>query len=61
VLINRSGWRAIQLAFNINDDIVREETVMHPDGKHYTVRIWVKAWHAKSGRQVIGVGSCSTD
>ena len=61
VLINRSGWRAIQLAFNINDDIVKEETVMHPDGKNYTVRIWVKAWHAKSGRQVIGVGSCSTD
>jgi hypothetical protein len=61
VLINRSGWRAIQLAFNINDDIVKEETVMHPDEKNYTVRIWVRAWHAKSGRQVIGVGSCSTD
>lgn len=61
VLINRSGWRAIQLAFNINDGIVKEETVMHPDGTNYTVRIWVKAWHAKSGRQVMGVGSCSTD
>lgn len=61
VLINRSGWRAIQLAFNISDDIVREETITHPDGKNYTVRIWAKAWHAKSGRQVIGVGSCSTD
>ncbi len=61
ILINRSGWRAIQLAFNINDDIVKEETVMHPDEKNYTVRIWVRAWHAKSGRQVIGVGSCSTD
>lgn len=61
ILINRSGWRAIQLAFNINDDIAKVETVMHPDGKNYTVRIWVKTWHVKSGRQVIGVGSCSTD
>lgn len=61
VLINRSGWRAIQLAFNINDDIDKEETIQHSDGKNYTIRIWVRAWHVKSGRHVIGVGSCSTD
>lgn len=61
VLINRSGWRAIELAFNINDDIAKEETIPHMDGKNFTVRIWARAWHEKSGRSVIGVGSCSSD
>jgi len=56
--VKRSGWRKIALAFNISDEIVREEKQEYDD--HYTWRITVKA-SAPNGRYATGVGACSSN
>jgi len=56
--IKRSGWRKFALAFNISDEIVKEERDEH--GNDFTWRIRVKA-SAPNGRSVIGIGACSSE
>jgi hypothetical protein len=60
-LINRAGWRAIALAFHLDDEIVKEELIHHPDGKNFSVCMTVRVFHKESGRSVVGVGSASSD
>ncbi len=56
--IKRSGWRKFALAFNISDEIIKEERDVF--GDDFTWRIWVKAW-APNGRSVVGIGACSSE
>lgn len=56
--VKRSGWRKIALAFNISDEILKEEKQEYQD--HYTWRITVKVT-APNGRSAIGVGACSSN
>lgn len=55
--IKRSGWRKLALAFNVSDDIIKDERVVHNDD--FECRIWVKVW-APNGRSVVGIGACSS-
>lgn len=55
--IKRSGWRKLALAFNISDEIIKDERVVHNDD--FECRIWVKVW-APNGRSVVGIGACSS-
>ena len=55
--IKRSGWRKMALAFNLSDEIVKDERVVHNDD--FECRIWVKVW-APNGRSVVGIGACSS-
>ena len=56
--VKRSGWRKLALAFNISDEIIKEEKDEIGDG--FLWRIWVKAW-APNGRSVVGIGACSSE
>lgn len=56
--IKRSGWRKFALAFNVSDEITKEERDEHDDD--FTWRIWVKVW-APNGRSVVGIGACSSE
>ena len=55
--IKRSGWRKFALAFNISDEIVREQK--EQQGDEFEWRMWVKVW-APNGRSVVGIGACSS-
>lgn len=53
----KSAWRKLARAFNISDEIIKEE---HEVQEKYEVwRIHVKAF-TSTGRAAVGVGSCST-
>jgi hypothetical protein len=56
--IKKSGWRKLQFAFNLTDEITREEKE-EKDGKTIW-RMWVRV-RAPNGREVIGVASASSD
>ena len=56
--IKRSGYRKLALAFNISDEIIKEECIQEPAG----VTIWrihVKA-SERNGRFAVGIGACSS-
>lgn len=55
--IKKSGWRKLAFAFNLSDEIVREEKEERPDGE-VIHRIWTKVT-APNGRYVVAVG-CAT-
>jgi len=55
----KSAWRKYATAFNLSDDIIKEEELREPDTQQIiTSKIWVKVT-APNGRQTIGVGICS--
>jgi len=56
--IKRSGWRKLALAFNLSDEIIKEEKEII--GDEFEWRIWVKAW-APNGRFSTGIGGCCSD
>ena len=56
--IKRSGWRKLALAFNLSDEIVKEEKEVI--GEEFEWRIWVKVW-APNGRFATGIGGCCSD
>lgn len=56
--IKRSGWRKLALAFNLSDEIIKEEKEVI--GDEFEWRIWVKAW-APNGRFSTGIGGCCSD
>jgi len=56
--IKRSGWRKFALAFNLSDEIIKEEKELM--GDDFTWRIHVRAW-APNGRSVVGIGACSSE
>lgn len=58
--IRKSGWRKLALAFNISDEIVREDVVHDTtDPSYLCVHTRVKAW-ARGGRTVEGTGTASS-
>lgn len=57
--VKRSGWRKLQSAFAISDRIISKEREEQPDG-NFLWRVTVEAYHAKTGRAAIGIGTCST-
>jgi len=56
--IKKSGWRKLAFAFNLSDEIVREEKEERPDGE-VIYRIWTKVT-APNGRSVVAVGCASS-
>jgi hypothetical protein len=56
--IKKSGWRKLQFAFNLTDEIIHEEKEQQ-DAKRIW-RMWVEVT-APNGRKVIGVASASSD
>jgi hypothetical protein len=54
----KSGWRKLAFAFNLTDEILREEKDVNQDGET-TWRMWVKVT-APNGRTAIGVAACSS-
>ena len=56
--IKKSGWRKLAFAFNLSDEIVREEK--QEDSDVVVWRIWTKV-SAPNGRSVVAVGSCASD
>ena len=56
--ILKSGWRKLAFAFNLKDEIVREEKEERPDGE-VIYRIWTKVT-APNGRYVMAVGCASS-
>jgi hypothetical protein len=73
--IKKSGWRKLATAFNLSDEIVKEERKDYPDMEYKTkvgqdVKIEKKAGFvieatakatAMNGRYATGVGSCSSN
>lgn len=66
VFKKRSAWRKLALAFNISDEIVKEDKEVVPSGSpdvrvtdEVIWRIYVKAI-APNGRYAYGVGACSS-
>jgi hypothetical protein len=59
VFVKRSGWRKLQSAFAISDRIISKEREVLPDGS-FLWRVETEAFHAKSGRSAIGLGTCSS-
>jgi hypothetical protein len=56
--IKKSGWRKLQFAFNLTDEIIREEK---EEKEARTIwRMWVRV-RAPNGREVVGVASASSD
>lgn len=56
--ILKSGWRKLAFAFNLSDEIVREEREDKKDGE-VVYRIWVRVT-APNGRSVVAVGCASS-
>ena len=54
----KSAWRKLGTAFNISDDVVKEETVTDENGQIIRSKFYVRAT-LPNGRSAIGVGSCS--
>ena len=57
--IKRSGYRKLALAFNISDEIIKEEREQDPATGLTVWRIHVRA-SEKAGRSAVGIGACST-
>ncbi|MGA3406219.1 MAG: hypothetical protein ABSD49_10865 [Candidatus Bathyarchaeia archaeon] len=57
--IKKSGWRKLQFAFNLTDEIIHEEKE-EKENKKTIWRMWVRV-RAPNGREVIGVASASSD
>ena len=57
--IKRSGYRKLALAFNISDEIIKEETQQEPTTGLTVWRIHVRATE-HSGRSAVGIGACSS-
>jgi len=55
--IKKSGWRKIQTAFGISDELIKEER--KDNDKQFIYAITVKA-SAQNGRFAYGIGSCSS-
>ncbi|MFA5271124.1 MAG: hypothetical protein WC412_02135 [Candidatus Omnitrophota bacterium] len=55
--IKKSGWRKIQTAFGISDELIKEERKEY--GKHFVYEVTVKT-SAQNGRFAFGTGSCSS-
>ena len=55
--VKKSGWRKLQTAFGISDEVIKEERKEW--GKFFTYEITVKA-STQNGRFAFGVGSCSS-
>ena len=56
--IKKSGWRKIQTAFGISDELIKEER--KDCDKHFVYEITVKT-SAQNGRFAYGVGSCASN
>lgn len=57
--VKRSGWRKLQSAFAISDRIISKEREQLPDGG-FLWRVEAEAYHVKSGRAAVGLGSCAS-
>jgi len=57
--VKRSGWRKLQSAFAISDRITSKEREDQGNGD-FLWRVEVEAYHVKTGRSAVGVGTCST-
>ena len=57
--IKRSGYRKLALAFNISDEIIKEEREQDPASGLTVWRIHVRA-SEKNGRSAVGIGACSS-
>jgi hypothetical protein len=56
--IKRSGWRKLALAFNVSDEILKEQK--EEKGNNFVWYISVRVW-APNGRSVVGIGACSSE
>ena len=56
--VKKSGWRKLAFAFNLSDEVVREEKEEKTDG-NFVWRIWTKVT-APNGRTVVAVGAASS-
>lgn len=56
--IKKSGWRKLQTAFGISDELMKEERKNYKE--HFAYEVTVKV-SAQNGRFAFGVGSCSSD
>ena len=55
----KSAWRKYATAFNLSDEIIKEEELREPDTQQIiTSKVWVRVT-APNGRQTVGVGICS--
>lgn len=55
----KSAWRKYATAFNLSDEIIKEEEIREPDTQQIiTSKVWVKCT-APNGRSTVGVGICS--
>ena len=55
----KSAWRKYATAFNLSDEIIKEEEIREPDTQQIiTSKGWVKCT-APNGRSTVGVGICS--
>jgi hypothetical protein len=57
--VKRSGWRKLQSALAISDRIVSKEREEQDNG-NFLWRVTVEAYHSKTCRSAIGIGTCST-
>lgn len=55
--IKKSGWRKLQTAFGISDEIINEKRTEF--GKYFTYEVTAKV-STQNGRFAFGVGSCSS-
>lgn len=55
--IKKSGWRKLQTAFGISDELIKEEK--KESGKQFTYEVTVKLI-SPNGRFSFGIGSCSS-
>ena len=54
----KSAWRKYATAFNLSDDIIKEEEIRDENQQIITSKIWVKCT-APNGRSTVGMGVCS--
>lgn len=54
----KSAWRKLATAFNITDEIIKEECTTDENGQIVKSKFYVKAT-LPNGRSAVGVGSCS--
>lgn len=54
----KSAWRKYATAFNLSDDIIKEEEIRDDNQQIITSKIWVKCT-APNGRSTVGMGVCS--
>ena len=54
----KSAWRKYATAFNLSDEIIKEEEIRDENQQIITSKVWVKCT-APNGRSTVGVGICS--